>query len=344
MEDELERARRALTHVDAELDSGRVLSRVRALAAGASQPPGRAGLPVGGTEVAAGEVGAGLQDPARSALPAARPGRAVPSVQAASPGVTSPPAAPPETVEVAVLRAAPSGVPGGRSRHAAGAARRVRRPALAVAAALVVLAALSAPPRPDAPATPPAAAVRTAGPDAAGVRREEAAAADALRRVRHATAGGAFCAVRMHVRSGDDLAAVVVDGTAPPAPTGAVRLGDDGSSAGVLGVLTVEALRSLVPGGPAGPDGDPVDAVPVDAPPASPGGRDGADGPDGPDDLLRLRVTPSGPPLLDARVTRVEYLVDTATWLPRTQQLTVQPDAGGPVEVVTDLEWATCGV
>lgn len=296
----MERARRALSRVDAELDVARVLSRVRDGVPRASAATRRTGSP----------------------------GHRVRSARTGGDDL-------PETVEVAVLRPVDGSGPPGRVDRPA----HTRRPGglLGAVAAAVVVAALAGGTWWVGRPTSPAVAARLAGAPvpASGTLHGGAGAEDVLARVRDVVSAGGYCAVRARTRSGDTVVAQRVDASTPPAPTEPLVLGDGGQPITVLGALVVGALRSLAPGGTTGDAPGPVSAVSVTPAPEL-GDRD-ADG------AVRLRVTASGPPLRDADVTRVEYVVDTATWLPRTQELTVQPDEGEPVVVATDLEWTVCG-
>lgn len=294
----MERARRALSRVDAELDVARVLSRVRDGVPRASVATRRTGSP----------------------------GHRVRTARTGGDGL-------PETVEVAVLRPVHGSGPAGRVDRPG----RTRRPGglLGAVAAAVVVAALAGGPWWVGRPTSPAVAARLRGAPASGTPHGGTGAEDVLARVRDVVSGGGYCAVRTRTRSGDAVVAQRVDASTPPAPTEPLVLGEAGQPITVLGALAVGALRSLAPGGTAGDAPGPVSAV--SATPAPELGAQDADG------VVRLRVTASGPPLRDADVTHVEYVVDTATWLPRTQEMTVQPDEGEPVDVATDLEWAVCG-
>lgn len=55
----------------------------------------------------------------------------------------------------------------------------------------------------------------------------------------------------------------------------------------------------------------------------------------------RFRITPSGPEIPGV-VTRIEYLVDAATWLPRVEETWVTSDEGEQLVLHSDFRWLGC--
>jgi hypothetical protein len=58
--------------------------------------------------------------------------------------------------------------------------------------------------------------------------------------------------------------------------------------------------------------------------------------------LVRIRFTPPGELVLGGEVTRIDMVVDTATWLPYTAETWAKSDDGKGYQVHSEFSWASC--
>ncbi|QAY70825.1 hypothetical protein [Xylanimonas protaetiae] len=197
-------------------------------------------------------------------------------------------------------------------------ARRALVTSLALAAAVVAAVAFGLPGdesavSPSATAGAPAASpVPTTPPQGAAQRIAAATSADGL------------CYVRTRARLGDDAPVTQVDRLAGSPATPTVDLARQPllalREAGLAALRDLRAGRADVWGTVVSLGVEQTDGTQAE----------------------RVRATTPGPPVRGGRVTRVEYLVDRVTWLPRTQEVRAVTDDGDELVLVSDLAWLGC--
>lgn len=60
------------------------------------------------------------------------------------------------------------------------------------------------------------------------------------------------------------------------------------------------------------------------------------------DEIVRIRTTPAGLTVPGGEITRIDLLIDTATWLPRAQEARASSDQGEQFVLNSEFSWPDC--